>query len=263
MARGNDGNYLQHSVEVALARHLTSNAAGLHACLTHGMAPYEVCETPTVQRKMLLNALSSAANAPNSAESPVVTAYRATKATLSNYPNSGELLAAVVGRKNLHGGITELHAAKYACLQTAWKGFAFKPVHASWRSQLAYGGVHSCPSRLDMPWFFSMDPMTYIEAGTTDDDKLHRSDVPQIVVALSGFVQSGQPGVATIFVYAVRKDDRQAFWNFADEMASLTKLTAESLWLPHNGGNRNLAVVLTSHCLPHDWPPLGVRRGRS
>lgn len=46
MAKGNDGNYLQHSVEVALALHLASlqPEGRLHIALTHGMKPFERCD---------------------------------------------------------------------------------------------------------------------------------------------------------------------------------------------------------------------------
>ncbi len=46
MAKGNDGNYLQHSIEVEIAHLLVaiSSSGGLHASLTHGMAPFESCD---------------------------------------------------------------------------------------------------------------------------------------------------------------------------------------------------------------------------
>ena len=46
MAKGNDGNYLQHCIEVELASRLLDESAGkgLQVALTHGMAPFEQFE---------------------------------------------------------------------------------------------------------------------------------------------------------------------------------------------------------------------------
>jgi len=102
MAKGNDGNYLQHSVEVALAIHLAAQhtARRLHIALTHGMAPFEPCgEVPDGQAKRLLhNALCAAQHAPIDAESSIVKAYREVNASLCHYPNTGELLRGVIGQ---------------------------------------------------------------------------------------------------------------------------------------------------------------------
>lgn len=57
VAKGNDGNYLQHSIEVAIAWQLVTRIAGsrLHIALTHGMAPYEPCGSlPNGQTRALL-----------------------------------------------------------------------------------------------------------------------------------------------------------------------------------------------------------------
>lgn len=61
MAKGNDGNYLQHSVEVAAAVQLAARhpEGWLHVALAHGMEPFEPCgELPNGQaRKRLHKAL--------------------------------------------------------------------------------------------------------------------------------------------------------------------------------------------------------------
>lgn len=84
VAKGNDGNYLQHSVEVAVALHLAkmSTQGALHLALTHGMAPFEPCGgLPNGQtRGRLHEALQAAQNPPTCGEPPIVAAYRATKA---------------------------------------------------------------------------------------------------------------------------------------------------------------------------------------
>jgi hypothetical protein len=126
MAKGNDGNYLQHSIEVSVALHLLkgSKQRTLHLAFTHGMAPFEPCETvPNGQsRRLLERTLVAAKEQPNSSEAPVVTAYRATKASLNGYPNSGELLSATIGHDRLSGGITEVDTDKHARLVEVWRG---------------------------------------------------------------------------------------------------------------------------------------------
>ena len=68
MAKGNDGNYLQHSVEVAIALHLAklSTQGALYLALTHGMAPFEPCDAPLVgqSRGLLRTALEAAQSPP-------------------------------------------------------------------------------------------------------------------------------------------------------------------------------------------------------
>lgn len=150
MAKGNDENYFQHSVEVAVALYLTklSTQGALHLALTHGMAPFEACESlPNGQtRGLLQKALQAALNPPACGESPIVAAYRATKASLKSYPNTGELLAATIGRDRLCGGITEVDVQKHAKLVEIWSGSSVAPVNSSWRREVRPSGVLSCPA---------------------------------------------------------------------------------------------------------------------
>lgn len=169
VAKGNDGNYFQHSVEVAVALQLTKLCmeGALHLALTHGMTPFERCgELPNGQaRKLLHEALQAAQNPPTCGESTIVAAYRATKASLESYPNTGELLAAMIGRGQLSGGITEVVPQKHAELKKVWSGSGVTPVNSSWRHEVRPGGVLSCPATLRAPWLFSADPMTFQEDG--------------------------------------------------------------------------------------------------
>ena len=145
MAKGNDGNYLQHSIEVAVALHLVARTSDgrLHVALAHGMAPYEACGAlPSGQARRLLHESLEAARTPATAgEASIVAAYRATNASLESYPNTGELLAAVIGRNRLSGGITETDADKDAKLQRVWSDSDVTPVAASWRREVSPSGV--------------------------------------------------------------------------------------------------------------------------
>ena len=109
-----------------------------------------------------------------------------------------------------------------------------------------------------------MDPMTFSERETADDDnKLHPSDHPLVRAAIDSFVATGLPGAATIFVFAIQTPKREGFWSFAESLASETGTVLTCCWLPHQGGNRNLAAILTSGVkLPRDWPPAGLRENK-
>jgi hypothetical protein len=205
VAKGNDGNYLQHSVEVAIALYLTkqSKQGALHIALTHGMAPFESFEAPRKgqSRGLLCKAIGAAQCFPTCGESPIVAAYRATNASRELYPNTGELLAHTVGRGRLSGGITEVDVQKNARLVEKWSGSGVTPVNSSWRQEIRPGGVLSCPATLRSPWLFAADPMTFREVGHADDDKLYREDLSRVSTVLKGFIASGEPGAAALFVY--------------------------------------------------------------
>jgi hypothetical protein len=229
VAKGNDGNYLQHSVEVAVALHLIklSTQGGLHLALTHGMEPFERCGKLPNSR-CLQEALQAAQNPPTCGESPIVAAYRATKASLENYPNTGELLAAMIGR-----------------------------------GRLSPGGVLSCPATLRAPWLFAADPMTFRQDGYLDDDRLYQEDLSRLSTTLKGFIASGEPGMAAIFVYSVKPDVQPQFWAFADVLAADSGAFVVSCWMTHQDLKRNLAALFySSVALPANWLPHGVNAGR-
>lgn len=266
MAKGNNGNYLQHSVEVAVGLRLarTIGRKSLHVALTHGMKPFEPCDSPVkgVARHLFVQTLEAVQELETCNEPAVVAAYRTTEASLEHYPNSAELLAAVIGRNQLSGGITERDPQKYAELQAVWSGSRVRPVNASWRSEMSPTGVHWCPDSLQDPWLFSADPMTYRENGQVDDDKLYRADLLLLAAVLNGYADSRVPGVATLFVYAVRPKVQPQFWAFVDDLAAETGATVESLSLTHQGGNRNLAAILYLNCpLPSNWMSHSVECG--
>ena len=267
MAKGNNGNYLQHSVEVEAGLRLarTFGDGALHVALTHGMKPFESCDSPPSgqARSAFLRALKAAQEPETCNEPAIVSAYRATGACLKHYPNSAELLAAVVGRNRLSGGITEFGLRKHADLRRAWSGSGVKTVNASWREEVSPQGVHWCPASLQIPWLFSADPMTYRENGEIDDDKLYRADLPRFAKVLNSYVSQQISGIAMFFVYAVRPQVRPQFWDFADDLAAATGAEVESGWITHLGGNRNLAAILCFNCaLLSNWSPPCVNRGR-
>ena len=270
MAKGNDENYLQHSIEVEAAARLArmddNDKGRLHIAFTHGMAPFEPCEEPgryPAAYKLFERVLNASKERGQAGEPQVITAYRGTKASRERYPNSAKLLRAVMGEDKLSGGITECDHRKHKKLVDAWRGASVVPVRSSWRKQIHPGGILACPADLRTPWLFTMDPMTYSENGEMDDDKLHKCDIKRLSPVLSGYVRSGKPGIAALFVYAVGPTMRGRFWEFMDELAKRIGVEVCSYWLTHRGGNRNLAGLLCSGIkLSPDFLPRGVEEGR-
>lgn len=264
MAKGNDGNYLQHSVEVSLANLLAQPSGSLHITLTHGMAPVEACGVaPTHQLHHVFDDALIAASGPHrTGEEGVVAAYRATGATRESYPNSGELISATLGRGNLTGAVAEVCSDKYAELQAVWADSNVQVIRGSWREPAFLEDTSVVPAG---PWLFSMDPMTYSLNVAADDDKIYRDDTARIASALASLAADGAPGAATIFVYAIRPDFRSAFWEFAETIASRVGMSLDRLWMPHQGGNRNLCALLRANGagVPDSWPPAGVRVART
>ena len=270
MAKGNDGNYLQHCVEVEAAARLarTGPEGGLHVALTHGMAPFEELEEPKsgVRKELLYGALAEAAGEPKCNDREIVKAYRKCRASRRRYPNTGELLRAVVGTDRLSGGITEVDRARHGRLAKAWRDTGIRVANSSWREELGRDGVLGCPSGLESPWLLSMDPMTFSEGGGRAEN-LNESDLNLLERALGLYFGSGQPGIACFFVYRMPgtklNDSRLRFWDFVEDLAKNLNVRLGCFWLPHIGGNGNLAGLLFSdHRLASGFSPPDVNSGR-
>lgn len=262
VARGNDGNYLQHSMEVGLAHHLSKKGSGcLHIALCHGMAPFEPCAPPKPRQQngYLDEALEAVQQVAAPGDPPLVTAYRRTNASRENYPNSAELLAATVGREQLKGGIAETNPEKHEALAERWEDQGLDVSFGSWREALAVGGVLACPEGLNAPWLFTMDPMSFSLGQFQDDDRIYAEDLEPIADALKAYVATDKPGAAAIFVYGMMPEPRQHFWQFAEALGAPIGLAPHRYWMHHQGGNRNLvAVYLNKVVLPVEWLPAGV-----
>ena len=213
MAKGNDGNLLQHWVELELAMALLdqSQARRLRVVLTHGMAPYE----PFRRRKNGTSGYSNLdewirrASLPTLMSDPpkIVFAYRDCETTPAHYPNSAEVLGSQIGRANLIGLITEKVDSKVEALRYRWDGRDLKVLDGSWRSHVnTYAGVLPIAE----PWLISMDPITFLpdpEEGKPEDDaNLRPSDLQEMHPVFRGYLESGQPGVISIFCFSLRRE---------------------------------------------------------
>lgn len=269
MAKGNDGNYLQHCIEVEAAMRLTQvDARGkLHIAFTHGMEPFEKLSKPGQPfYRLLYSALEESRKSFQSNERKIVTVYRKSGASKECYPNSAELMKNIFGADKLSGGITEINCDKHKKLMDAWSGSNVKVACSSWRDEIDRGCTLACPDNLQTPWLFTMDPMTYREEGNEDDDKLHRSDICRLASVLGPYFQSGNLGMVAIFVYSVgsQHGEQTNFWKFVDDLAeSINVAESRSYWLPHNGGNENFAGLLFSDSgISHGFEPPCLKIGR-
>lgn len=166
----------------------------------------------------------------------------------------------------MSGGITELDPTKHKELAEAWSDSGILVARSSWRKSLYADGPLHCPEDLRTPWLFSMDPMSYSESGDRDDDKLYLSDRDRLENVLQGYFESGQPGIACLFVYGMgtqNSNPQRQFWAFLDRLADFLNAETGSYWVIHRGGNRNLAGLLFSNKeLAWGFTPPGVRPGR-
>ncbi len=250
MAKGNNGNYLQHCIEIEAAVRLLKAGPDrcLHVALTHGMEPFEELEErkANVKTNILYEALAESAGEPQRDEREIVRAYRKCRASPQHYPNSAELLRTVVGTGGLSGGITETDLTKHERLAKAWRGTGIRVINSSWRAQVGRDGVLGCPSNLESPWLFSMDPMTFSERGKSEHN-LNRLDLDLLECALAGYLSSGQSGIACLFVYSMKRDLQPKFQNFVEELAGRSGAFLGGFRLQHIGGSDNLAGLLFSH----------------
>ena len=111
-----------------------------------------------------------------------------------------------------------------------------------------------------------MDPMTFSQSGSKEDN-LNRSDLDLLACALAKYFNSGQPGIACFFVYGMQgiklNDSQLQFWDFVADLAGRLSVRPGYFWLPHRGGNRNLAGLLFSDCqLASGFGPPNVNAGR-
>lgn len=206
MAKGNDGNLLQHSVECAVARHLLRQERGLHLVSTHAMAPFEEFLGSRLggSFKRLDGAIGTAQQGETRDEPPVIGAYRKTHASPLHYPNSAELIGTLVPSARFSGVLVDADEQKVELLRSRWLGSDVQVHEGSWRAPSTLARL-AAPGRLDRPWLFSMDPMTFVGVGR-DDDQLHEGDVDRLLAPISSYLNSGQPGAALIFCYSLRRN---------------------------------------------------------
>ncbi len=236
MAKGNDGNLLQHGIELAAVTAIANRS--LRLTCTHSMAPREPCPEPRRHRR-LLHWLDSELDFPS-----VAAAYRQTEASLLSYPNTAELIASRLGDDNICGDLFEVCVNKVGLLRTRWADTGLQVQGNSWRQGLASVAIPSAESS----WLFTMDPMTFLPNGeeSIDDDRLRPSDVSLLIEYFHKAAVFGTKWVISIFCFELRSGPVDQYNQFLDEMRRMSNslaLRMEPFQVTY--GNPHVAAVFS------------------
>lgn len=256
MAKGNNGNLLQHFVECELASCLVGDdERGLHVVLTHGMAPFEALEPlkryePRLFRDRLEWVARHTQAEVENLGYALLRAYKALDASETRYPNSAELLACVVGdRDALAGHVFESESELASRLAAAWEGHHLAVVHDSWRNHANCLGS----SNPDSPWLFSMDPYTYRTGrAVADDGYLYDEDLCRLRDCFLSLLHNRQGGAISIFCYALQPCHREKYQAVMErERRILGEKANVEVHLRFadiiaRGGNRHVGALLAS-----------------
>jgi hypothetical protein len=250
VAKGNNGNILQHCVEAECAVVLGAEAPRLVIGFTHAMAPYEDCENPKrpnpAPYAVLARWLEEARykNRDISAKPAVVRAYRATQASWSHYPNSAEIVRAVLGNTRMAGFVCETEPNKAEALRDVWRGTGVYVCESSWRNLADQFGT------MQSPWLLSLDPSTYVAGRSgVNDFSIDVGDLGSVAASMSPLLKSNDsPGAVTIFCYELRPDDRKRFTGDAHEAFAKAGWRTPPVFLEASGrgGNRHVGAILTN-----------------
>lgn len=207
MARGNNGNALQHLVELSVARALLREPGALRLLCTHSMGPSERLVVPPDEAEGEKNAWFTRVlrEAGQGGEATVLhRALRGVGATRDDYPNTARLvawLAAAEGRP-LTATLCEFDPHTFEALRARWGGdAAFTLVSGSWRSaELGLEG--------DGPWLWTMDPYTFTDDETCRGGDVCDADLRRLVPKLRAL---RGPGAWLLFCYSLEDAQAVAF----------------------------------------------------
>lgn len=224
MAKGNDGNLLQHAVECEIVRNLQNQMGdkSFELIVTHGMAPFDrVTDTGRPATRLFRDWLDvgtgrdrrfrefAERNLP-----AVVVAYRRCLTTYLHYPNTGELVAAIVGRDRIVGDISEFDRAIADVVAATWQETSVCVHHGDWREHT--GAISD--RRPVGPWLMTMDPMTFDLRGG-HADFLHQ-DFALIDTCVRNRLDSEYPGCFCLFCYSMSLEREQIFRAQAGDFAN-------------------------------------------
>jgi hypothetical protein len=221
MARGNNGNLLQHAVECEVVRSALADFANknaLHLFTTHSMRPFEDLEAKkgSSETKLFNMWLDAAIGADHnirrvdtSSFPAILDGYRGTSATYVHYPNTAELAASFVERARISGVLCEADPQLFNDLSNRWHGSKVRVRSGDWRSNVS----SLTAFEILAPWLFSLDPMSYSIAphGASLSNDFHESDFELINPIVDGLLKSVHPGAMCLFCYSLVKEDEERF----------------------------------------------------
>jgi hypothetical protein len=255
MARVNHGNLLQHGVECDVATRLAQGRVGLRLVATHAMGPFEgarsgdLHEGNRVLRELLARIAREGPEAAEASPFPVLRAYARTRAGPARYPDSAELLAALLGADRLAGVLCEVDAETVAALVARWQGSALGVEARSWREALRAGAL-APPADLDRPWLLTLDPYTWKHAGECRREErgpyLLPADMEALRACLAAHLRSGQPGAFLAFVYGLDASHAAGFRRAVLALADRLGLARALVGVAAPGARRHLGAVLAS-----------------
>ncbi|MHA1794974.1 MAG: hypothetical protein ACTSUK_02595 [Promethearchaeota archaeon] len=241
MAKGNDGNLLQHTIETELAKLLSDNGnKKIQIVLTHGMAPYEEIKGRKFGKTFLATALKKSQEKPDENSNdylPVVfKAYAKCHASKNHYPNSLELIAKIIGEDNVKCDIFEIESWKIGCLECYWKDNDNIVIHScSWRQDI--GNIDIVGK--DVPCLISMDPYQYKNScRKRDDGGLYKSDSCLIKCILKKLANKKVDGALSIFSYSMKKNEMENFFYAMSEIRNQNDENFKLAFLGFKNRNR-------------------------
>ncbi|WP_372719364.1 hypothetical protein [Novipirellula sp.] len=204
MAKGNDGNLLQHTIEAETAWWLARHAQQLHVVITHGMAPFEAFEprkNPSYIK--LLDDWLERSKDPNIEAHPqILRAYRKVDASAQHYPNTAELLAAVLDdRQKLLGSVCECDDDIFQRLSSASTTSNLKVLNGSWRANCLR---LMAPQTLSSPWMFTMDPYAFTDRDGKDDGWVRENDFAFLSTIIRSYFECESDGAFLFFSYSTQ-----------------------------------------------------------
>lgn len=231
MAKGNDGNLMQHAVECDVIRHLADDQSTgeLYLVTTHSMGPFEkLSDAGRPFSKKLTTWLDVASgktlrfrSVDDDSLPAVVAAYRATHTSYLHYPNTATLATAMLGEERLTGWLSEKSVDTFDLLASACAGKRLIPLLGNWRDHLPRY-KQAVPAS---PWMVSLDPFTYQPLGGgmgSDSPDFHDADFTLLEEIVTAYLKSNKPGAFCLFVYSLASEHEglleTRFSDFCEEL---------------------------------------------
>jgi hypothetical protein len=249
MAKGNDGNFLQHAVEAELAD-LLARAGEVRLVCTHAMAPFETLGqrrgSSCHHRLDAWLARARLGQADRAGAPALARAYARLGASSDRYPNTREVVSAVVGERRLSGVLVERDPAVWSRLSDRAGGGRVRAVNASWRQALREGVLGPTGGSWK-GWLLTMDPYQYRPGPRRDDGFIYREDLRDLTPICREYGSRAGPGALCLLSYSMERADREAFVRHVLECLSPALPRALVVATPASTGRAHLAAVLTAH----------------